>query len=52
MTRKQKKLLLRILIACGLFAAVFVTEKLTDLNRFVYLGLYLIPYLTAGYDVC
>ena len=51
MTRKQKKLLLRILIACGLFAAVFVTEKLTDLNRFVYLGLYLIPYLTAGYDV-
>ena len=51
MTKKQKKLLLRILIACALFAAVFVTEKLTDLNRYVYLGLYLIPYLTAGYDV-
>ena len=51
MTRKQKRLLFRILIACGLFAAVFVTEKLTDWNKFIYLALYLIPYLTAGYDV-
>ena len=51
MTRKQKRLLFRILIACGLFAAVFITEKLTDWNRYIYLGLYLIPYLTAGYDV-
>ncbi|MBQ6120071.1 MAG: cadmium-translocating P-type ATPase, partial [Clostridia bacterium] len=51
MTKKQKKLLLRILIACGLFAAVFAAEKLTDWNRYLYLVLYLIPYLTAGYDV-
>ena len=51
MTKKQKKLLFRILIACGLFLAVFVTEKLTDWNKYIYLGLYLIPYLTAGYDV-
>ena len=51
MSRKQKKLLLRILIACGLFAAAFAAEKLTDWNEYVYLGLYLAPYLTAGYDV-
>ncbi len=51
MSKKQKKLLLRILIACGLFAAVFAAEKLTDWNRYLYLVLYLIPYLTAGYDV-
>ena len=51
MTKKQKKLLLRILAACGLFAAAFVTEKLTDWNKYIYLGLYLVPYLVAGYDV-
>ena len=51
MTKKQKRLLIRILVACVLFAAAFVTEKLTDWNQYVYLALYLVPYLTAGYDV-
>ena len=51
MSKKQKKLLIRILVACGLFAAVFVTEKLTEWNRYIYLGMYLVPYLVAGYDV-
>ena len=51
MSKKQKRLLARILVACALFAAAFAVEKLTDLNRYVYLGLYLVPYLVAGYDV-
>ncbi len=51
MTKKQKKLLIRILIACGLFAAAFAVEKLTDLNQYIYLAMYLVPYLVAGYDV-
>ena len=51
MTRKQKKLLARILISVVLLAAAFLTERLTDLNKYIYLIIYIIPYLTAGYDV-
>ncbi len=51
MTRKQKKLLARILISVVLLAAAFLTERLTELNRYIYLIIYIIPYLTAGYDV-
>ncbi|MBQ7638906.1 MAG: cadmium-translocating P-type ATPase [Clostridia bacterium] len=51
MSKKQKKLLLRILIAAVLFAAVFAVEKLTQINRLFYLIMYLVPYLIVGYDV-
>lgn len=51
MTKKQKKLLIRIIISLVLFAAVFTLEKLSDINGIILLLLYLIPYLTAGYDI-
>ncbi len=49
--RRQKLLLLRILLAVVLFAAVFALERFTELHKLVYLALYLVPYFTAGYDV-
>ena len=51
LTLKQKKLLLRILLAVVLFAAVFTADKLTQLHKLIFLALYLVPYLIAGYDV-
>lgn len=51
MTKKQKKLLFRIVLSAVLFIAVFVTEKLTVFDRYIYLLLYLVPFFAAGYDV-
>lgn len=51
MTKKQKKLLTRVIIGCVLFAAVYATEKFVDLNKYVCLVLYLVPYFVTGWDV-
>lgn len=51
MTKKQKKLLIRVIVGCILLAAVFITEKLTEWNNWIYLILYLIPYFITGWDV-
>ncbi len=51
MTKKQKKLLYRIILSFILFTVVFITEKFVELNRITVLVLYIIPYLVAGYDV-
>ena len=59
MTRKQKKLLIRIIISLVLFLIVFIIDKIIDLNSvidndFGFLlpfGLYFIIYIIIGYDV-
>lgn len=51
MTKKQKKLLARVIIGCVLFAAVYITQKLSDLNQYIYLAMYLVPYFVTGWDV-
>ena len=48
MNKKQKKMLIRILIAIALLVAV---SLLPVENRWLRLGLYLIPYLVIGYDI-
>lgn len=47
MTRKQKKLLLRIIIA----AALVVILQFLPAEGWLRFGLYLIPYLIVGYDI-
>ena len=47
MTRKQKKLLRRILIAAAMMVALFFVPA----RGIVRFGLYLIPYFTVGYDI-
>ena len=54
MTDKQKKTLTRILVTFAIFAALFVLEhmgKLENVNTFVLLIIYLVPYLIIGYDI-
>lgn len=51
MTKKQKRLLIRIIVSAVLFISVLITERLLQPHRLTALALYLIPYLTAGSDV-
>lgn len=51
MTKKQKKVLIRIIISAVLLAGLMVLTRLIDINVYVKLGLYLIPYLIIGYDI-
>lgn len=54
MTKKQKKMLYRIIITFILFSILMVTEHLGMLEKFntiVLFIIYLIPYLVIGYDI-
>ena len=59
MTRSQKRNLIRLLIVLVLFLAVFITDKVIDLNTvfdsdlsYLFpLSLYLVLYVAIGYDV-
>lgn len=54
MSRKQKKMLVRIIISAVIFAAgLFVpeTEELFSILWFVRLGVFLAAYFTAGWDI-
>ncbi len=51
MTKKQKRMLRRILTALLLLVAVFAVCSFVELPWFLQFALYLIPYLVIGYDV-
>lgn len=56
MTRKQKKVLIRIIVSSGLLIGLIVFEKLVGFPedvafRIVRLVLYLVPYIVIGYDI-
>ena len=53
MTKKQKKMLLRILMAAALMLLLYFARKAfgQQVREPVWLCLYLIPYLTVGYDI-
>ena len=51
LTRKQKKMLIRIIISAALLAVFLPMAHLLDLPWWVELILFLIPYVIAGYDV-
>jgi len=51
MTRKQKIMLTRILVALVLVVALAIVTHLVELNFWVELCLFLVPYLVVGYDV-
>lgn len=51
MSKKQNIVLWRILISALLLVTVKVLASFVELNRFVELLLYLIPYLVIGYDI-
>ena len=55
MSKKQKKMLIRIIVALVVFIACEITEKLIHLNgvwdTVVKAAMFAVPYLMAGYDV-
>lgn len=51
MRRKQKKALIRILIAAALMIVLGLVSHFTDINQYVLFALYMVPYLVVGYDV-
>lgn len=51
MTKKQKKVLYRIIASIVLLVAIIVLTKFVTLNKWVELLLYLVPYLVIGYDI-
>ena len=54
MTKKQKRMLVRIIISFVLFAALMVAEHtgaLEGINTWILFVIYLVPYLVIGYDI-
>lgn len=52
MSRKQKKMLIRIIVASLLLIALIIIDKLVVIPfALLRLGLYLIPYVIVGYDI-
>lgn len=51
MSKKQKNVLIRIIISSVLLVALMITSKLVQLNKWVEFVLYLAPYLIIGYDI-
>ena len=51
MTKKQKKVLYRIIISLVLLVAVSIVDTLVELPLIAQLVLYLIPYFIIGYDI-
>lgn len=51
MNKKQKKVLYRIIITVVLMIGIVILEHLFPLNRFIWFGIYMLPYLTIGYDI-
>ena len=51
MTRKQKKMLRRIIIATVLLIGINIALKLADINIFISLAVYLAAYIVIGYDI-
>ncbi|MCI5845194.1 MAG: cadmium-translocating P-type ATPase [Oscillospiraceae bacterium] len=51
MTRKQKRMLIRILIATVLFVGAFTTEHLLHPSEWILLPIYAAAYLVVGWDI-
>lgn len=52
MSRKQKNMLVRIIVTAALFAGLFVFEKFVPItSRILRLAVYMVPYLVISYDI-
>ena len=51
MRRKQKKALIRIIVAAVLMVVLGLLSHFTNINEYVLFALYMVPYLVVGYDV-
>lgn len=51
MTKKQKKVLIRIIIAAVLIAALKLLFHFVTVNKYIELVAFLVPYFVIGYDI-
>lgn len=51
MSKKQKKVLVRVIVALVLLAGVILLDKLALLPQWAMIVLYLVPYYVIGYDI-
>ncbi len=51
MTKKQKKMLIRIIVSALLIVALKVVGSFVEINRYLEFVLYMIPYFVIGYDI-
>lgn len=51
MTKKQKKVLWRIIVSTVLLIAVKILTVVFDINNYIALVMYLVPYFVIGYDI-
>jgi len=51
MSKKQKKVLVRMIVALVLLAGVILLDKLALLPQWAMIVLYLVPYFVIGYDI-
>ena len=51
MNKKQKKVLIRIIVAAVLVAVLWIIEEQVELANWLSFLLYLVPYLVIGYDI-
>lgn len=51
MTKKQKKVLIRIIVSAVLLAGIMIITKFVEINKWIQFALYLVPYLIIGYDI-
>ena len=51
MTKKQKKVLIRIIVSAVLIVALKVVGSFVEINRYLEFALYMIPYFVIGYDI-
>ena len=51
MSKKQKKVLVRIIVALVMLAGVILLDKLALLPQWAMIVLYLVPYFVIGYDI-
>ena len=51
MTKKQKKVLIRIIVSAVLIVALKVVGSFVEINRYLEFALYMIRYFVIGYDI-
>lgn len=51
MTKKQKKMLIRIIITAILLIAIMIVNHVIDMSKWIAFGLYMVPYIIIGYDI-
>ena len=51
MTKKQKRVLIRIITSAVLLAVAIILDKTISINKYLMAAIYLVPYFVIGYDI-